>query len=122
MLHTRARAILLAAAALTFHVAPAFAQEVDTSKPIVVKAKKAPKPKREVFKGEVMNMTPAAITVRSQSDQRTIRTFSYSPDLATRMQRMIDKGGYQYGDKVTIETDAGSSVALQIKGKPSKPI
>jgi lipopolysaccharide export system protein LptA len=121
MFHIRARAILLAAVALAFLAASAIAQ-VDTSKPIVVKTKKAPKPKREHFKGDVLNATSAAITVRSQSDMRTIRTFSYSPDVATRIQKIIDKGGYQYGDKVTIETDTGSNVALQIKGKPSKPI
>jgi hypothetical protein len=121
MFTDRRIAVFLVAAALAFLAAPAFAQ-VDTSKPIVVKSNKPPKPKREVFKGEVMNATVAAITVRSQSDMRTIRTFSYSPAVSARMQQIIDKGGYQYGDKVTIETDPGSNVALQIKGKPSKSI
>jgi hypothetical protein len=37
------------------------------------------------------------------------------------MQKLLDRGGYQYGDKVEIQHEAGSDVALQIKGKPSRP-
>jgi hypothetical protein len=38
------------------------------------------------------------------------------------MQQIVDKGGYQYGDKVTILYDPASQKALKIKGKPSKAI
>jgi hypothetical protein len=38
------------------------------------------------------------------------------------MQQIVDKGGYQYGDKVTIFYDPATMKAMDIKGKPSKPI
>jgi hypothetical protein len=38
------------------------------------------------------------------------------------MQQIVDKGGYQYGDKVTVLYDPTSQKALSVKGKPSKPI
>jgi len=38
------------------------------------------------------------------------------------MQKLIDKGGYQYGDKVTIFYDQRQIKRSKIKGKASKPI
>jgi hypothetical protein len=38
------------------------------------------------------------------------------------MQKIVDKGGYQYGDKVTVYYDPQSHTALKIKGKPSRPL
>jgi len=38
------------------------------------------------------------------------------------MQQIIDKGGYQYGDKVTILYEPATLRAMKIKGKPSKPL
>jgi hypothetical protein len=38
------------------------------------------------------------------------------------MQAMLDKGGFQYGDKVSILYMPGQTVALRIVGKPSKPL
>ena len=38
------------------------------------------------------------------------------------MQQIVDKGGYQYGDKVTIMYDPANLQAIKIKGKPSKPV
>ena len=93
--------------------------QVDTSKSIPIKTVK---PKLERFRGEVLNATSAAITVRSQENERLIRTFTYSPEVRDTMQKIIDRGGYQYGDKVDIRYEAGSDVALRIKGKPSKPL
>lgn len=122
MIRMRTALTLFAAAALALLAPPAFAQEqADTSKPIVVKTTK-PKTKREIFKGDVLNATAAAITVRNRENERQVRTFTYSPEVRDRMQKIIEKGGYQYGDKVVIETDPGSNVALAIKGKPSKPL
>jgi hypothetical protein len=37
------------------------------------------------------------------------------------MQKIIDNGGYQYGDKVRIRHDQGQTVALDLKGRPSRP-
>jgi hypothetical protein len=38
------------------------------------------------------------------------------------MQKIIDKGGYQYGDKVTVYYEPATSSAIKFKGKPSKAI
>jgi hypothetical protein len=35
------------------------------------------------------------------------------------MQQTIDKGGFQYGDKVTVLYDPSSLKAVKVKGKPS---
>jgi hypothetical protein len=35
------------------------------------------------------------------------------------MQAIIDKGGYQYGDRITVYYDAQSLEAMKFKGKPS---
>ncbi len=110
--------MLLAAAALLAAAVPLRAQ-VDTSKPIRVKESKA---KLVRFQGEVMNATSVQITVRSRENERVIRTFTYSPKVHEQMQKLIDRGGYQYGDKVDIQHEAGSNVAVRIKGKPSKPL
>ena len=111
-------AALLVAATLAVAALPAGGQ-VDTSKPIRIKTLK---PKRVTFEGEVMHANPVAITVRSQENELLIRTFGYSPKVREEMQKIIDRGGYQYGDKVRIQHEEGSDVALRIKGKPSKPI
>jgi len=38
------------------------------------------------------------------------------------MQDTIDKGGYQWGDKVTVLYDPNSLKAVKVKGKPSRPL
>jgi len=95
---------------------------VDTAVPIVVNAVK-PKPTGLAkFEGFVMNANIAQITVRAKGDDLGIRTFSLSEAASVKMQQIVDKGGYQYGDKVTIMYDPASLKAVKIKGKPSKPI
>jgi len=96
---------------------------IDTTAAIVVKAvtghhsSKYPK-----FQGTVVNANIAQITVRAKDNELDLQTFSLSQEVAQKMQAIIDKGGYQYGDKVTVFYDPTSHVALKIKGKPSKPI
>jgi hypothetical protein len=51
-----------------------------------------------------------------------MQTFPLSEPLAAHMQKIVDKGGYQYGDKVTVYYDPQSHTALKIKGKPSRPL
>lgn len=51
---------------------------------------------------------------------REIHTFTYSPSLHEKMQEIFNAGGYQYGDKVVVWYRQGTTVALNIKGKPSK--
>ena len=95
---------------------------VDTAVPIIVNAVK-PKPTGLVkFEGFVMHANIAQITVRAKGTGMAIRTFALSEALSAKMQHIVDKGGYQFGDKVTIFYDAATSKALKIKGKPSKPV
>ncbi|MGB8473811.1 MAG: hypothetical protein WCE61_06985 [Candidatus Acidiferrum sp.] len=97
---------------------------VDTAVPIIVNTIK-PKSKTAglgKFQGYVMNANIAEITVRAKGNDMSIVTFSLSQQVSTKMQKIIDKGGYQYGDKVTVFYDPTSKKALKIKGKPSKPL
>jgi len=97
---------------------------VDTAVPIVVAAV-TPKPKPtglDKFEGFVMHANNAQITVRAKGNDMAIRTFPLSQTASEKMQKIIDKGGYQYGDKVTVYYEPASSRAVKFKGKPSKPI
>jgi len=108
---------MIAAAALA---APsAVRAQVDTGAPISVKA---PKVKLARFKGEVLSSSTLQIIVRSQENSALVRTFTYTPEVREKMQKVIDAGGYQHGDRVEIEHEPGKDVAIKIKGKPSKPI
>ena len=96
----------------------------DTAVPIIVAAVK-PKPKPtglDKFEGFVMHANNAQITVRAKGNDMAIRTFPLSEDASAKMQKIVDQGGYQYGDKVTILYEPASSKAIKVKGKPSKPI
>ena len=97
---------------------------VDTAVPIIIGAVK-PKPKQtglDKFEGFVMHANNAQITVRAKGNDMAIRTFPLSEKASVKMQKIVDKGGYQYGDKVTILYEPATSKAVQVKGKPSKPI
>ena len=97
---------------------------VDTAAPIVVAVVK-PKPKPtglDKFEGFVMHANNAQITVRAKGNDMAIRTFPLSQAASSRMQKLIDKGGYQYGDKVTVFYTPATSEAIKVKGKPSKAI
>jgi len=97
---------------------------VDTAAAIVVKAVK-PKPKPTglgKFEGFVQHANIAQITVRAKGNDLAIETFPLSQAMSAKMQTIVDKGGYQYGDKVTIYYDPVTRVAMNIKGKASKPI
>lgn len=97
---------------------------VDTAVPIIVNAVK-PKPKPTglaKFQGFVQNANIAQITVRAKGNDLSIQTFPLSEAVSAKMQQIIDKGGYQYGDKVTIFYDPATQKAMKIKGKPSKPV
>jgi hypothetical protein len=102
--------------------APVVPIVVDTAVPIIINAVK-PKPSGLAkFEGFVMNSNIAQITVRAKGNDQAIRTFSLSEAAAAKMQQIVDKGGYQYGDKVTVMYDPTSLKAIKIKGKPSKPL
>jgi len=94
---------------------------VDTAATMVVSAV-TPKPKDVglvKFQGFVMNANAAQVTVRAKGNDMAIRSFSLSQPAASKMQQIIDKGGYQYGDKITVYYDPQSQQAMKFKGKPS---
>jgi hypothetical protein len=95
---------------------------VDTAVPIVVNAiKPKPLPAGIVkFEGYVMNANTAQITVRAKGNDLAIQTFALSKGASEKMQETIDKGGFQYGDKVTVLYNTSNVVAVKIKGKPSR--
>jgi hypothetical protein len=97
---------------------------MDTAAPIIVNAVK-PKPKPTglaKFEGTVMNANIAQITLRSKGNDLGIQTFPLSEAASAKMQQIIDKGGYQYGDKVKLEYDPQSLRVVRFKGKPSKSL
>lgn len=96
---------------------PAWAAQMETRKPVQLKP---PKIKVEKFKGEVLHANAVQITVRSRENARVVRTFSLSPKMREQMQKIIARGGYQYGDKVEVRYEAGRDLAIKIKGKPSR--
>jgi hypothetical protein len=119
----------------TLFITPAWAQTpasvvpvvVDTAVPIIVNTVNAVKAKSNPpglgkFEGYVMQANIAQITVRAKGNDMSLETFTLSQAVSTQMQAIVDKGGYQYGDKVTVFYDPTSKQALKIKGKPSKAI
>jgi hypothetical protein len=109
--------------------APAAAQDpvitpivIDTAVPIVIQALKPKPSKWAKFEGIVMHANIAQITARAKGNDMSIQTFSLSEQVSAKMQQIIDKGGFQYGDKVTIFYDPATQKAMSIKGKPSKPV
>jgi hypothetical protein len=95
---------------------------LDTAVPIIVNAVK-PKPTGlSKFEGYVMNANIAQITVRAKGNDMAIQTFALSPEAAAKMQAIVDKGGYQYGDKITLLYDPANLQVVKLKGKPSKAL
>jgi hypothetical protein len=100
--------------------APIAAAAVDTAVPIVVRTLKPHKDPHPRFEGTFVNGTVAQITVRAKGNDLTLETFPLSEEASAKMLAIIDKGGYQYGDKVTVFYDPDTKKALKVKGKPSK--
>lgn len=107
---------------------PAFAQAsgtpavLDTKTPIVVKSSRPKVPKLAKFEGYVQNANIAQITLRAKDNDASVQTFSLTQEASEKMQKIIDMGGYQYGDKMTVFYDAVTRKAFKFKGKPSRPI
>ena len=89
-------------------------------KPVHTKPQQQAKPAKTRF--EVLHMMTTGIQVRSLANGMEIHTFTYSDKIHDAMLNLFNQGGYQYGDKVEIQYQPGTEVALQIKGKPSKPL
>jgi hypothetical protein len=91
---------------------------------IVVKAvtpKKKPTGTQK-FQGYFLNGNIAQVTVKAKGDDMGVQTFALGTAASAKMQKIIDNGGYQYGDKITVYYDAQSHQALKFKGKPSRPL
>jgi hypothetical protein len=92
--------------------------------PIIISAVK-PKPKPTglaKFEGTVMHANSVQITLRAMGNDLAIQTFPLSEAASAKMQQIIDRGGYQYGDKVKLEYDPTSLKVVKFKGKPSKSL
>jgi hypothetical protein len=72
------------------------------------------------MKAEILHADQNSMVVSEQGNERMIHTFTYNDTVKTKMAKIIDKGGYQYGDKINVQYTPGSTVAVKIKGKPSK--
>ena len=97
---------------------------VDTAVPIIVNEIK-PKPKVTglvKLEGFVMNANIAQVTVRARDNEMAIQTFPLGEKASAKMQQIVDQGGYQYGDKITVYYDPKSLKAIKFKGKPSPPV
>jgi hypothetical protein len=98
---------------------------VQSSSSIAIGPEKPVQPLNGTLKGtwmkaQVVSFTAAAITVQEPQDPRKIHTFSFSPELREKMARLMERGGYQSGDRIKIQYNSQSSVATDIRGKPSK--
>jgi hypothetical protein len=60
------------------------------------------------FQGTIVNANSAQVTARAKGNDLSLQTFTLNPEVAAKMQKIVDNGGYQYGDKVTIYYDAAS--------------
>jgi hypothetical protein len=120
------------AAALAVYGTPARAQAAEAAAtavaaPIITKIVDAVTPQSTPkdshwLKAEVIHADSISIIVREQQNGMMIHTFNFSPELKDKMQAILDKGGFQYGDKVSVLMMPGQTVALRIHGKPSKPL
>ena len=100
----------LAIAVLSATFPLALSGQVTNTKTIIVKQPKIPLQK---FRGEVVNCTRKAITVRDPANVYNTRTFDFSPAL----ERKMDTRTMDTGAKVIVKFQAGSNVAVLLKGK-----
>jgi hypothetical protein len=121
-------ALFSAAAALAVTAPPACAQvtepartpiSTDVNTPVVVKQKPA---KAVWLRAEVIHSDRQTLIVREADNGMEIHTFTFSAKAKDKIEQVQDEGGYQSGDRVKILWIPGSSEALNIKGRPSKPI
>ena len=125
-LHLGTRHLLAVGALFGLSCGAAYAQDpivIGTAAAIAIQTIKPKKqPPYPRFEGTVLNANNVVIIVRGKENELAVRTFTFSEQVRDKMQKIIDKGGYQYGDKVTVFYDPSTNQALKIKGKASKPI
>jgi hypothetical protein len=113
--------VLVIVASLCFAPSQSAAQSAQSSPQNIPAPGAAKSTKPLKFDGQVIAATSATITVRSRENAMLTQTFSYSPAVRTQMVKILNKGGYQFGDKVDIHYTPGTTVAIKLQGKPSKP-
>jgi hypothetical protein len=91
----------------------------DSGTPIAVKQKPA---KAVWLRAEVIHADRHTLIVREEGNGMEIHSFTFSEKAKDKIEQVQDEGGYQSGDHVRILWIPGSSEALNIKGRPSKPI
>ncbi len=114
-------AAIAVAAAFSVAAVPAHAQISSTL------VTRSPKPTNTAVRGswlkaEVVRADANSMVVREQANGMMIHTFTYTPEVQAQMEKLLDQGGYQYGDKVRILYQQGQTVALRVRGKPSKAL
>src|ERR1700722_3822958 len=116
MKNYRITAALVVFLALALEGAPLHAQTT-MSAPIVVKqaSRTSSKVKGNWLKEQVIHADGHSMMVSEQTNGMMIHTFTYSPQLQDKMQRVANEGGYQYGDKVKILYQPGGTVALKLR-------
>lgn len=87
--------------------------------PVALATRKS-RTKTVVYRGAVVHFDSVSITLRDPKDPLLLRTFSYSLALRERVAKLLETGGYEYGQVVRIRYEPGTSVALAILGKPKK--
>ena len=97
---------------------PAPAVQASVSTPAVTV--KRSRPKLDRYKGRILAFNIATIIVQSTENQRMVWSFQYSTELRSKVADMLSAGGYQPGDKVEVYCNPGTTVAVRLKGKPSK--
>lgn len=76
----------------------------------------------EKFQGYFLNGNIAQVTLKAKGNDMAIQTFPLAEKASAKMQTIMDKGGYQYGDKITVYYNPQTRQALKFKGKPSRPL
>jgi len=114
--------LLLVAAAPLCAAAVSARAQVTTAPVIKLKPVHTQQAKPAKTRFEVLHMMTTGIQVRSLVNGMEIHTFTYSDQIRDAMQKLLDQGGYQYGDQVEIQYQPGTEIALKIKGKPSKSL
>jgi hypothetical protein len=72
------------------------------------------------LKVEVVHFDQNSMIVRVVGQQTRVLTFTYATSAQPQVQKVLDKGGYQYGDTIKVRYIPGTNVALRIHGKAPK--
>jgi hypothetical protein len=114
---TASAAASAAAAAVAKVASPVITKVYD----VVTRQKPTPEGS-EWLKAEVIHADAVTLIVRERDNGMAVHTFNFSADLQPKMQAMLDKGGFQYGDRVSILFMPQQTVALRVHGRPSKSL